>query len=52
MRYICTCCGYVYDPKEGDALNNIAPGVAFTDLPAEWVCPLCEAEKEFFELVD
>lgn len=52
MRYICTCCGYTYDPTQGDELNNIPPGTEFDDLPAEWVCPLCYAEKDQFDPLD
>ena len=51
-RYICTQCGYVYDPKEGDPLNAVAPGTAFEDLPAEWVCPMCYAAADKFDLLD
>lgn len=47
-RWECPC-GYVYDPAEGDAENNIPAGTAFEDLPADWVCPKCGAEKEFFD---
>jgi len=50
-RYECPC-GYVYDPAEGDAGSNIPIGTAFEDLPEEWVCPKCGAEKEFFEKLD
>ena len=43
-------CGYVYDPAVGDIDNGIEPGTAFEDLPDDWVCPVCQAEKEdFFE---
>lgn len=52
MRYICTCCGYIYDPKEGDEMNKVAPGVAFEDLPESWVCPLCYATKDNFDQLD
>lgn len=45
-------CGYVYDPAIGDPDHNIPAGTAFEDLPDDWVCPKCEAEKEFFEEVD
>lgn len=45
-------CGYVYDPAEGDYENGVAPGTAFTDLPDEWVCPKCGAEKEYFYAVN
>ena len=47
-RYECPC-GYIYDPAEGDAERNIPIGTAFEDLPDDWVCPLCGAEKEYFE---
>jgi len=50
-KYECPC-GYIYDPKEGDYEHNIEPGTAFKDLPDSWVCPLCGAEKDFFEKLD
>lgn len=49
--YECPC-GYVYDPAEGDYENGIEPGTDFEDLPDEWVCPKCGAEKEYFEKID
>ena len=48
-RYVCSVCGYVYDPAVGDPENGIAAGTAFTDLPDDWVCPVCGAEKDQFE---
>ncbi len=48
-RYKCTVCGYIYDPAEGDPLNGIAPGTSFSDLPADYTCPVCGAAKEEFE---
>ena len=47
-KYECEVCGYIYDPVAGDPDNGIAPGTAFEDLPADWVCPLCSAEKDDF----
>ena len=40
-KYICSICGYVYDPAEHD-------GVAFEDLPDDWRCPRCKQGKEKF----
>lgn len=40
-KYICSICGYVYDPAEHD-------GVVFDDLPADWRCPRCKQSKEKF----
>lgn len=48
-KYICTVCGYVYDPAKGDPESSIAAGTSFEDLPDEWVCPICGAGKEAFE---
>ncbi|MBP2673421.1 MAG: Rubredoxin-type Fe(Cys)4 protein [Deltaproteobacteria bacterium] len=48
-RYICSNCGYVYDPAAGDPMNGIPPGTAFESLPAEWVCPMCYAQKTAFD---
>ncbi len=49
MRYVCTACGYVYDPEEGDPDSGIEPGTAFADLPDGWVCPVCGVGKDDFE---
>ncbi len=49
QKYVCTVCGYVYDPEIGDENAGIAPGTAFDDLPETWVCPLCGAGKGAFE---
>jgi rubredoxin len=48
-RYESPCTKYVYNPEEGDYERNIPPGTPFEELPDDWCCPLCEAEKEFFE---
>lgn len=48
-RYVCTICGYVYDPAAGDLENGIDPGTPFSGLPENWVCPICGAGKDVFE---
>jgi rubredoxin len=48
-RYVCTVCGYVYDPADGDPENGIDPGTKFKDLPGNWTCPVCGATKDQFE---
>lgn len=48
-RYVCTACGYVYDPSIGDPDAGIAPGTPFEDIPEDWVCPLCGVGKDMFE---
>ena len=49
QKYVCTVCGYIYDPAEGDPDNGVAAGTSFEDLPGDWVCPLCSVGKEDFE---
>jgi len=48
-KYICTVCGYVYDPVEGDPVNGILPGTSFENIPDDWVCPECGVGEEMFE---
>jgi rubredoxin len=50
-KYRCVICDYIYDPAEGDPGNGIAPGTSFEDLPDDWCCPLCGADKSNFEPV-
>ncbi len=40
-KYVCSICGYVYDPAEHD-------DVAFEDLPDDWRCPRCKQPKSKF----
>ena len=48
-KWVCSACGYVYDPAVGDPDAGIATGTAFEDLPDSWFCPNCGVGKEFFE---
>lgn len=51
MKFICNHCGYEYDPEVGDIDSGIESGTEFDDLPKNWVCPLCGAEKDEFDPV-
>jgi pyruvate oxidase/acetolactate synthase-1/2/3 large subunit len=42
-RYRCAVCNYVYDEAK--------EGRKFSDLPKEWVCPICGAPKSAFVLL-
>lgn len=44
-------CRYIYDPAVGDPDSGIAPDTAFEDIPDDWVCPECDADKDMFEKV-
>ena len=47
-KYLCTACGYIYDPALGDPEAGVKPGTAFEDLPEDWVCPVCKLDKSVF----
>ena len=47
-KYVCPC-GYKYIPTQGDLDTDVAPGTAWEDLPADWVCPVCGLGKEAFD---
>jgi pyruvate oxidase len=42
-KYRCTVCNYVYDEAK--------EGKKFSDLPKEWVCPICGAPQSVFVLL-
>jgi rubredoxin len=43
-RYVCSACGYVYDEEQ--------EGISWDDLPEDWFCPGCGAEKSLFHRLD
>ena len=40
-RYRCTLCGYVYSQLRGEPHNGIPAGTPFSELPEDYVCPVC-----------
>jgi rubredoxin len=52
MKYVCTVCGWVYDPEVGDPDGGIEPGTDFEDIPEDWVCPECGVGKDSFEVYE
>jgi flavin reductase (DIM6/NTAB) family NADH-FMN oxidoreductase RutF/rubredoxin len=51
-KYKCSVCGYIYDPAAGDPDNGIKPGTPFEALPADWICPVCGADKSQFKKIE
>jgi rubredoxin len=49
MQYECQNCGYIYDPDVGDLEGGIEPGTPFSEIPEDWICPVCGATKSQFE---
>jgi rubredoxin len=50
-KYECAVCAYIYDPEVGDPESGVSPGTAFESLAADWVCPVCGADKSQFAAV-
>lgn len=48
-KFICTVCGYEYDPAVGDPDHGIPAGTAFEDLKDDFICPVCGVGKDMFE---
>jgi len=48
-RAQCKGCGYTYDPSVGDPEYPVAKGTQFSDLPDDWLCPVCGLDKKKFE---
>ncbi len=46
--WVCDTCGWIYDPREGHPESGIKPGTAWEDIPADWECPVCGADKGQF----
>jgi rubredoxin len=51
-RYKCVICGYIYDPEQGDPSEGIKPGIPFKDLAVDYICPVCGAGKDEFQIYD
>ncbi|MEG2857911.1 MAG: rubredoxin, partial [Clostridia bacterium] len=50
-KYVCSVCGYVYDEARGIPEAGIKAGTKWSELPEDWVCPLCGASKAAFKEV-
>ena len=44
-KYVCSICGYVYDPEIVDPDNGIFAGTPSEELPEDWHCPRYKQEK-------
>ena len=44
MKYKCLMCGEIYD--------EVKEGKKFSDLPDDWVCPICGAPKSLFKSIE
>ena len=47
-RMECGVCWTVYDPALGDPVWQVAAGTPFSQLPGDWRCPNCDADRARF----
>ena len=51
-KWKCRNCGLIYDEALGLPEDGIAPGTRWEDVPEDWYCPTCGAEKADFEMIE
>jgi rubredoxin-NAD+ reductase len=47
----CILCGLIYSEADGWPDDGITAGTRWADVPDDWMCPECGAEKSDFEMV-
>jgi butyryl-CoA dehydrogenase len=52
VKYKCSGCGWIYDPRFGDAANEVPRGIPFEKLPPKFICGVCGCTKEKFVKVE
>jgi len=48
IYHSCKHCFTIYDQYFGDSINEINPGIPFSELPETFICSVCEAPKSDF----
>lgn len=46
--FLCTICGWLYEEARGLPDEDIPPGTRWEDLPDDFVCPECGADRGWF----
>jgi rubredoxin len=49
LLFQCENCLSIYDEAHGDEINGIAPGTSFTAIDNNYMCPVCDGEKESYK---
>ncbi len=50
QKYVCSICNFIYDETIGHPESRIAPGTPWSEVPDNWVCPICGATKSDFRI--
>jgi rubredoxin len=48
----CGICSHVYREDEGDEKQGVRPETPFKELPEDWRCPVCDAPRKSFMIVN
>ncbi len=49
-KWECTICDYIYREEYGEDKSNVKSGTLWADVPDDFRCPSCSAEKsQFYE---
>lgn len=51
-KYRCLVCSYVYDEARGAPEEDVAAQTPWANLPVNWCCPECGAQREDFEILE
>ena len=51
LKWQCASCGEIYDEALGLPHEGIPAGTRFSDLPGDWICPACGANKADYHLM-
>ena len=49
---MCLICGFIYDEKEGWPDDGIPAGTRWEDVPDDWACTDCNADKFDFDMIE
>lgn len=51
-KWQCFFCGFFYDEEAGLPEEGIAPGTRWSQVPDDWACPDCGANKDEFYMLE
>jgi len=51
LKWICSRCGWIYNPEIGTSEGGVLAQTPFEFIPCDWRCPSCGGWKTVFEPV-
>ncbi|XYI02502.1 rubredoxin [Sorangium sp. So ce1128] len=50
--WICQSYGYIYDEYADDPSEGLGPETRWTEIPEDWLCPMCRTPTSDFDMVE